>query len=900
MMKKLLFTVACAMIGSIVNAQVINSFPFTEDFETQAAGPTGCGPLYSTTGNTWSNGDDVVPAIPTHFVDWTADLGGTSSSGTGPSVDHTLGTAAGIYLYAETSCSGTGYSNSEFDLVSPYMDFTALTAPQLSFWRHQFGTTQGLLHVDVQVGALGPWILDIVPATTDNVDLWQETTASLLPAAGLDSVRIRIRYISGISFGGDVAVDDITVFEPAAIDLFTVSVDSITSGCGLGLQDVWTTIDQVGLIGPIAGDTIFANYMDGTTTINDTIVLLAPLGPGGTYNHMFSAQADYSVPGTYNVTVDVTNSADPNSGNDTTFATINSIPLVSGFPYLEDFESGNGGWIVGGANTTFELAVPNNTIINMSASDSMAYVTNATGLYNPNENGYVTGPCFDFTAVDSTDVFSMSIWRQSENSWDGANVMTSLDGGTTWDLFGSMGDPTNWYNDNTINGTPGGSQIGWTNNSNGWVKAHHTIGSALAGQSSVLWRVNFGSDGSVQQEGFAFDDVQIGTPVALDTTIADQTVCGDFTTFYGSTGTYEYASQDTATLVVTEIDTVLSGVMVFNNPGATDSTFNLIVRFTDYLGCVTIDTTQLTLVPAPNATIEGDTTICFDGNALYTVATGANYEYLWSDLTTMDSAWFNTGGMIGVTVTDTITGCSDTDSSLVTMTIAVDIPAATANVCGGDSLLVDAGTYDTYLWSTTEMTQTIYVSTPGTYTVTATDTVVGCVSMDSIVITTSLPVPAITGVIDTICANGSMVLDAGAGFSSYSWTTSGSSQTETVNGASLPLGDNTVTVTVTDGNGCSNTDAVTFFIDGCASIDELNAIAMTLFPNPSTGVFNYSIDNMAGRINMMIVDVTGKIVEAGELTTATGTIDLSTYESGIYILKLQAGDAVKTVRLVKK
>ena len=906
-MKKLLFTLACAMMGSMAYSQTINSFPFVEDFETQATGPTGCGPVYSTTGNTWNNGGNVTPAVPTHQTNWTADIAGTGSGGTGPSVDHTLGTTAGIYLYAETSCSGTGYPTREFDLVSPYMDFTALTAPALSFWRHQFGTTQGLLHVDVQVGALGAWALDIIPATTDNIDLWQESVAPLVAYAGTDSVRVRLRYISGTNFGGDIGLDDISIFEPAPVDLEATSVDSIPgTGCGLGFENVWTTITQVGALGLNPGDSIFANYSDGTTTINDTIVLASALGAAGVYNHMFSSPVDFSILGTYNITVSVFNPNDPNGVNDTTYATVNSVSVINTYPYAENFAAGNGGWILTNvANSTWELATPANTIINSAATDSMSWVTNATGLYNANEDGYVQGPCFDMSTLDSTDVLSMDVWWNSEFSWDGANMTASTDGGATWNLLGNFGDPNNWYTDNTINGNPGGSGEGWTgrnssgNGSGGWVKAHHALGTGLAGQSSVLLRVNFGSDGSVFDEGFAWDNIQIGTPVPLDTMMADYNGCGPFMTAYGSQGTYAWASQDTASLVVTPIDTTTIGMRPFNNTGLTDTTFNLIMTFTDYLGCETIDTTLVTIAATPAVTIEADTIICFGDTAAFSAQVGINYAYMWSNGDTTLMSTYATAGMASVTVMDTITGCSATDSSLVTITTVVNLPITIANVCAGDSLVLDAGgPFSSYAWSTTDSTQTILVSTVGTYVVTTTDSI-GCVSMDSTEITTSLPVPAITGLVDTICANGSMILDAGAGFSTYSWTTSGSAQTETVSGAALPLGDNTVTVTVSDSNGCLNTDAVTFNIDACASIDELNAIAMSIYPNPSTGVFNYSIDNMSGNITMMITDLSGKIVDAGTITSANGTFDLTRYQAGTYILKLQAGDAVTIVRLVK-
>ncbi|MBL1281433.1 MAG: T9SS type A sorting domain-containing protein [Fluviicola sp.] len=902
-MKKIFFTIACVSVGSMSYAQVINSFPFVEDFESQATGPTGCGPTYATTGNTWRNGDDAVPAIATHFVDWTNNIGGTSSSNTGPSIDHTLGTTVGKYMYCETSCSGTGYTNSEFDLVSPYMNFTTLTAPVLDFWYHAFGTTMGNLTVKVQVGALGVWT-NVAGPNTGNLDAWQQSTIPLVAYAGMDSVRIQMNYISGTSFGGDFALDDISIFQPSPVDIEAVSVDSIpVTGCGLGFENVWATISQNGATGLIAGDTIFANYSDGTTTINDTIVLAGALGPAAIYNHMFSSPVDFSVPGIYNITVSVFNSLDASNANDTTYASVNNVPIINTFPYAEGFEAGAGGWAMTNvANSTWELTTPSNAIINSAAAGSMSWVTNATGLYNSNEDGYVQGPCFDFSALDSSAVISLDVWWESEFSWDGANITASTDGGATWNLVGNNGDPTNWYTDNTINGNPGGFQEGWTGRngvgSNGWVTAHLPIGNGLAGQSSVMLRVNFGSDGSVQDEGFAFDNFQIGYPVPLDTLMADYNGCGPFMTAYGSTGTYAWASQDTTTLIVTPIDTTMIGIRPFNNTGLTVTTFNLIVTFTDYLGCETIDTTLVTIAPTPLVTIEVDTTICIGGTAIFSAQAGANYAYLWSGGATTMSSTYSTAGMIGVTVTDIISGCTVSDSSLITFATVVDLPMTTANVCAGDSLVLDAGLFTTYMWSTGATSQVIAATSVGTYVVTATDSI-GCVSMDSTVITTSMPTPAITGLIDTICANGSMMLDAGAGFSSYSWTTSGTAQTEMISGASLPLGDNTVTVTVTDGNGCSNTDAVTFNIDGCAGIDELNAFAMSIYPNPSTGEFNYSIDNMAGSITMMITDLSGKIVDAGTITSASGIFDLSRYQAGTYILKLQAGDTVSIVRLVK-
>ena len=130
-----------------------------------------------------------------------------------------------------------------------------------------------------------------------------------------------------------------------------------------------------------------------------------------------------------------------------------------------------------------------------------------------NEDSNVQSPVFDFSALAADPTFKMSVWWESEFSWDGSNLQSSIDGGATWNNVGVFGDPNNWYTDNTINGTPGGSPEGWTgrngSGSPGWVEAEHAL-DGLAGQPAVSLRVTFGSDGSVQDDGFAFDDVRIG------------------------------------------------------------------------------------------------------------------------------------------------------------------------------------------------------------------------------------------------------------------------------------------------------------------------------------------------------------------------------------------------------
>ncbi|MCO6492559.1 MAG: choice-of-anchor I family protein [Phaeodactylibacter sp.] len=115
---------------------------------------------------------------------------------------------------------------------------------------------------------------------------------------------------------------------------------------------------------------------------------------------------------------------------------------------------------------------------------------------------------------------------------------------------------------------------------------------------------------------------------------------------------------------------------------------------------------------------------------------------------------------------------------------------------GEEATLQVSGVYDEFLWSTGETSPSISVNEPGMYTVTAT-TPSGCVAMDT-VLATSVPPPAVgLGSEISACVGEMVMLDAGPGYSSYSWSNGqvGQSISVTVGG--------TYSVTVTDAFGCA-------------------------------------------------------------------------------------------------
>ncbi|XP_022096502.1 MAM and LDL-receptor class A domain-containing protein 1-like [Acanthaster planci] len=136
--------------------------------------------------------------------DWRRLSGATGSSQTGPSVDHTLGTSAGYYIYIEVSFQSSG---DKARLESPII--TASTTPKcLTFWYHMYGDHINQLNVytrDAGSTALGPakWTRK---GTRD--DQWYVGDMMGTSTAGY---QIIFEGIAGNSYRGDIALDDITV-----------------------------------------------------------------------------------------------------------------------------------------------------------------------------------------------------------------------------------------------------------------------------------------------------------------------------------------------------------------------------------------------------------------------------------------------------------------------------------------------------------------------------------------------------------------------------------------------------------------------------------------------------------------------------------------------------------------
>jgi parallel beta-helix repeat protein len=247
------------------------------------------------------------------------------------------------------------------------------------------------------------------------------------------------------------------------------------------------------------------------------------------------------------------------------------------------------------------------------------------------------------------------------------------------------------------------------------------------------------------------------------------------------------------------------------------------VTVTSQYGCVSNDCININLING--ITINAvSPTFCANtsnhiGNAITVNGGSGNYSYQWSPATYLDNATnanplctVATSTLFNVTVTDNVTGCSNTTTFWVYTTPVPDVTITGDNtVCSDESITLSVSSSWlpsppapglTYLWSTTETTQSITASPNVTTTYSVTVTTANspfCTNTDSHTVTViPTPVVSITGDA-SVCQGGTATLNASAGFVSYAWSTGSTTQQIVV------TSPGTYSVTVTNANNCTAT-----------------------------------------------------------------------------------------------
>jgi gliding motility-associated-like protein len=228
----------------------------------------------------------------------------------------------------------------------------------------------------------------------------------------------------------------------------------------------------------------------------------------------------------------------------------------------------------------------------------------------------------------------------------------------------------------------------------------------------------------------------------------------------------------------------------------------VLLTVTDVNGCQGTNTIDVLEGQPPQVNISGATTIC-SSNPLQLSATPGYVNYLWSTGSNNSDIFVNAPGTYILTVTNQA-GCETVVQHTITPVPAPDpIIDGNLSICNGSSTLlsVTGGLYDQYLWSDGSTGPTTEVLSPGLVSVTVTDAA-GCEGSTSVTVTNS-PAPAVNiSGNPQICENGTTLLQATPGYSSYLWSDGTPGAEINVNTSGY------YEVTVTNAEGCEGTASI--------------------------------------------------------------------------------------------
>ena len=348
-----------------------------------------------------------------------------------------------------------------------------------------------------------------------------------------------------------------------------------------------------------------------------------------------------------------------------------------------------------------------------------------------------------------------------------------------------------------------------------------------------------------------------------------------------------------------------------NISGATSPTYsattsgNYAVTITNGSCVSTSPTTSITIASGtPTITANGSTSFCQGGSVTLTSSSASNNT--WSNGATTQSIVVYSSGNYSVSVSNG--NCPSTAASINVIVNPIP-PAPTITLsgpttfCQGGSVTLTSSNATGNVWSNGANSQSITINSNGNYSVTFTDAN-GCSATSALQNIISNPLPNVVGSSnapgDSICSGNPIIL-TGSGANTYSW--SGGVQ----NGISFNAATTqTYTVTGTDVNGCTNSDAITITVNACLGNQDLNSKEeISIYPNPTENTLNISFNSKKENLRYAFYSNIGQLIftekSFNEIQVNENTIqlDLHKLSNGVYFLNVyEENSIIKTFRVL--
>ncbi len=338
------------------------------------------------------------------------------------------------------------------------------------------------------------------------------------------------------------------------------------------------------------------------------------------------------------------------------------------------------------------------------------------------------------------------------------------------------------------------------------------------------------------------------------------------------------------------------------NPGAitgsnvvVSPTASVIYTVSGTSGCgINTSTTSLIVIASPTVSVNSGA-IC-SGQTFTMVPNGA-LTYTYSSGSAVVSP--TTNASYNVTGTSSL-GCvsSNTAISSVTVNASPTVSVNSGAICSGQTFTMVPNGASTYTYSSGSAV--VSPTTNASYNVTGTSSF-GCVSSNtaiSSVTVNALPIVNTVSSASLLCVGQTGSLTA-SGAATYTWSTGSNASVIAIS----PTVNTTYTVNGTNVNGCNNVATITQSVSACTGIANLLSnnqnLAFQVYPNPSNGLFFIEV-SAGSSSNITIIDVLGKIVYTKQVQDGKYSINLTDLNNGLYVLKAESNNTIKTIRLIKQ
>jgi gliding motility-associated-like protein len=671
------------------------------------------------------------------------------------------------------------------------------------------------------------------------------------------ALAVKLGY--GVSINGAAKTFTITVNPSATI---ANSSDTICTGTAFnfatGSADIvpsnttyaWTVVNNTNIGGETAQST-------NTSAVSQTLFNLTSVDQIAVYTvtPTSGTAACVGAPFTYNVTVTPLPTTISAAGP-TTFCDGGSVTLIAPVAPIQmsyTYQWNLNGTPISGATAISYIAVASGSYTVTVTNNAGCSATSLPVVVTENPLPTVAA----ITGTTSVCVGSNTILASATTggTWSSSNTATASVSSTTGVVTGvSAGTAIITYSVTNVNGCTNTQTATVTINAIPTVASLTGATTLCVGANTTLESATIGGAWSTSNAAVATvsaSGVVTGVSAGLATITytvtnvsgcvnsvsADVTINAIPTPTITASGATTFCSSGTVTLTASASSSYLWSNGAQTQAITVNSSGSYYVTVTNAAGCsATSAATVVTMNALPVvAAITGATNLCVGANTTLESATiGGVWSTSSSAIATVSASGVVTGVASGqATITYTVTngsGCVSSVSADINVN-AIPTPSITASgattFCAGGSVTLTASTGSSYLWSNGAQTQTITVSTSGSYYVTVTNAS-GCTATSAATSVTVNALPTaniLAGGPLTYCQGGSVTLNASpvVSGSTYLWSTGATTSSINVTTSS------TITVSITTAAGCSTSSLPTSVFVNANPAATITASSATTF-----------------------------------------------------------------------